>query len=222
MSQNLSSLDNALRRGAFLHVFRSGGGLRVARLTAAARVPGRGDLVGYGEHYNLEEALVYAGEDYDAGQRAYGEVYGEGKLHDHYLTGSCEASSPADAWVLGGHTIDAWYEQAEGVFVVAARGTVETPFPLAEAQPVMDGTLSARLVQNDRDEVFALRPSYFPNGYRGCSMTRIGAPEGTPNDHGFRKVDHRRYGDTFEEALATTFAVGPKVEVTWKVLELDD
>ena len=60
----------------------------------------------YGEHPSVEPALEHAAEDFKAGGRSYGEVYG--KLHPHYWTGSATPSSPLDEWILGGSTFDAW------------------------------------------------------------------------------------------------------------------
>lgn len=93
------TINAALKDGCWLHIFRSGGGLRVVRLS-------RGDaLAGYGEHPQIEEALAHAAEDLMAGHRQYSDVYG--KLHEHFLTGTEEASCPADGVILLGGTIDA-------------------------------------------------------------------------------------------------------------------
>lgn len=93
-------IDQALERGNRLHGFLSGGGLRVIRLELD------GELKGYGEHPNVDEALIHASEDFSAGGRDYYEVYG--KLYPHYLTGSSEITSPLDGWLLRGRTIDAY------------------------------------------------------------------------------------------------------------------
>lgn len=96
-------LEQALRAGNKMHVFRSGGGLRVVRLEDKNQW-----LSGYGEHPSFEEAIKHAEEDYKAGCREYSTVYGV--LYDHYLTGSATPSSLLDEWILKGHTIDAWFE----------------------------------------------------------------------------------------------------------------
>ena len=62
---SLDHLQQALRNGAKLHAFLSGGGLRVVRLEKG------GKLLGYGEHPYIEEALRHADEDTEAGGRPY-------------------------------------------------------------------------------------------------------------------------------------------------------
>lgn len=100
---NLPGLEQALRDGCKVHAFRSGGGLRVIRITTKD-----GQLKGYGEHPQVEDALSHANEDFLAGGRPYQEVYGGSK--PNYLTGSSEPTSPLDDWLLHGHTFDAWYD----------------------------------------------------------------------------------------------------------------
>jgi hypothetical protein len=121
---SLSGIEKALQEGCKLHGFRSGGGLRVIRLEKANK------LRGYGEHPNVEGALNHADEDFLAGGRKYGDVYGKSK--DHYITGSNSASSELDQWILRGHTIDAYLQGKE--IVVELKGTeeVRTPKDLVE------------------------------------------------------------------------------------------
>lgn len=92
------TVDAALRDSLQMHVFLSGGGLRVVRLER--HEPGiEPELLGYGEGPVLEDALLFAAEDYAAGGRA--------KRVSVYLTGQSAPSSEADAWVRRGRAIDA-------------------------------------------------------------------------------------------------------------------
>jgi len=124
--QNLMGIDKALNEKHELHGFRSGGGLRVIRITKA------GKLTGYGENLDIMNALLHAEEDYFAGGRQYPDVYGEDKIHPHYLTGSSTSTDKLDEWILAGHTIDA--KCNNGVIEVILKGTktFQTPDDIIE------------------------------------------------------------------------------------------
>jgi hypothetical protein len=106
----VQQVEAILRREKLLrlHAFLSGGGLRVVRLERVRPGQSRGILDGYGEHPHIEEAMAHAAEDFAAGGRPYGEVYG--KIHDHYLTGSSEPCSQLDARLRSGKDFDAWFD----------------------------------------------------------------------------------------------------------------
>ena len=53
----IASIEKALLSDYVLHTFRSGGGLQVARIEKVKGNERRGDLSGYGEHPNINEAL---------------------------------------------------------------------------------------------------------------------------------------------------------------------
>jgi hypothetical protein len=93
----LPGIKKALDDGNQIHIFRSGGGLRVVRIEKEKY---GGELLGYGEHYDVLVAFQHASDDYLAGQRNYHEVYG--KLYPHYLTGRQEASCELDRAILCG------------------------------------------------------------------------------------------------------------------------
>lgn len=153
----------ALNEGCRLHVFQSGGGLRVARLEKD------GVLKGYGEHPYIETALKHVAEDYLAGQRPYKEVYGG--LYDHYLTGSAEASSDLDRQILRGRTLDAWRES--GFVVCEIRGLAETPTPKKLEKAVMRDGKPRRF--KHRGFEYEVSPFTFPrNGSKGISASVVG------------------------------------------------
>lgn len=103
------NLDRALQDGCVVRAFRSGGGVRVVRVERDE------NLVGYGEHPHIEEALELA-------DRSYLDPKFDG---DYYLTGSPEPSSKLDAHLLRGRKFRAVYQrgdfQGQGPHVVMLR-----------------------------------------------------------------------------------------------------
>jgi hypothetical protein len=108
------ALSALIQAGASLHAFRSGGGLRV--VTICPQFDQKKGLGGYGEHPYIYDALAIAEEDAIAGGREYEEVYGENKLHPHYLTGDSTPAGGLDAWVLCGRSFDIVFENKMFVF----------------------------------------------------------------------------------------------------------
>jgi len=109
-SKAVETAEKALAAGARLRAFCSGGGLRVLRLEKG------GELVGYGEHLNVEGAFELLAEDFEAGHRSYGDVYGV--LHPHHMAGSSDWSSALDAWVQRGSKFHATAEDSGFVLVL--------------------------------------------------------------------------------------------------------
>lgn len=154
----------ALAAGCRLHAFRSGGGLRVLRLELD------GDLKGYGEHPNVEDALTHVSEDYLAGGRPYAAVYG--RTHPHYLTGSSSTSTPLDAWLLKGATFDAWQEGDEIVFKLEGMEENESPEDLN--QRVKDeGSFTWT---SERGVTYEATPFRFANDEIGSSIKVVSNP----------------------------------------------
>jgi len=180
-----------LREGATLHLFRSGGGLRVALLNNGS------DLIGYGEAPNIEEALEYCGEDYEAGGRPYKEVYGP--IHPHYLTGSAEASCNGDRWLLRGTDVDiSWVD-----------GKVQaTITPSVDAGPNWELTKDVvedgipRFYEDDCGYIFRASTSRFPSG-EPCLWTQcVHKPEGAEGiDHLRREMPYSVQGDQICEVI---------------------
>lgn len=170
MGDYLDVIEKALKKGGRLHTFRSGGGLRVVRIER------RGELVAYGEHPNLEDALSHAAEDYLAGGRDYDSVYGGSK--PHYLTGSSTASSSLDRWVLQGNNFDAHWDQS--AFVVELKGYFSTPQP----EGILDAVVAqGELVWGYRGYKYSSTPIRFANGELGYSTRVVEVPSGK-TDHG--------------------------------------
>ena len=78
--QSYPNLEKALRKGANIRVFCSGGRLRVVWLEK------EGKLISYGEHPYFSGALAHAESDFGL---SYEEQYSGGNAkHKHYLTGA--------------------------------------------------------------------------------------------------------------------------------------
>jgi hypothetical protein len=188
----LDGLEQALRDGCRLRAFRSGGGLRVVSLTKA------GKSVGYGEHYDITEALRHADEDFLAGGREYKDVYGAGKLYPHHLTGSSTAASNLDLWVLQGHTIDAWTTRRRKTVVVRLKGYKEFEHPEGLNHRVLAGET---VRWEDRGFTYESTKSQLPNGDDCVSTQVVAVAEGVdPRDDWMYRVEQTGRGTTFWEA----------------------
>lgn len=142
------ALSKALKNGDKLHGFRSGGGLRVVRLTHCEKTGG------YGEHPHVETALKYAEDDLKVGGRKYNDFYG--KTVDHYLTGDSFASSQLDAYLLQGRDFDVYFENDQFIFLGKYYYTVKIP------QEILDKAEKTRINQtwtSDQGIIYEIVPS---------------------------------------------------------------
>ena len=164
---DLTYLETALKKGATLHGFRSGGGLRVFRIDLD------GDNIGYGEHPAALDALAHVNLWLEQDPApTYQEFYG-GKF-PHYLTGSTHSSDDLDAWLKKGSTVDARCEGDK--VVVELHGYVDVSIPDEIQERVHNGE---QLVKwEHRGYRFHITPIKFANGERGCSMETVFVPEG--------------------------------------------
>jgi hypothetical protein len=167
---SLLGLADAICAGARLHAFRSGGGLRVVRIERD------GQLVAYGEHPYLEQALAYAEEDLAAGGCRYQEVYG--KTRPHYLTGSSTPSSSLDRFVCRGPSFDVTCEGGEFVFCAEFSHERRTP------QDVIDRVLNLGIaIVFARDGfVYQAERIRFANEERGVSTRVLVTPKVLPGE----------------------------------------
>jgi len=202
MTDYLETLTKALRQGAKMHAFLSGGGLRVVRLEK------RDKLVGYGEHPSIDDALSHAAEDYLAGGRPYAEVYGG--LYPHYLTGSCETTSALDAWVRRGRTFDA--HAAKDEIVVVLKGMGESRMP-QEAWPEIKAGRSFRW--KERGYTLEARPCRFANGDLGASTVCVELAPGRDKYRSFYDIEQTGRAATLEEAFHAALEA-EAIEVTEK------
>jgi hypothetical protein len=111
----MKHIEEALKKGAKLHIFRSGGGLRVATVTKDHQ------SIGYGESIDVMLALQHIDDELNTGKMlSYEEKYsGKHALYPHYLTGSTGSSCALDRWILKGRGFDA--EFIDGQFQVDLR-----------------------------------------------------------------------------------------------------
>lgn len=103
----MKHIEKALKDGATMTCFRSGGGLRVVCIDKKGK-NGKDKLIAYGEHPHIENALLHAEEDLRDGFLEYKKKY-DGKHHTHYLTGSMSQSSPLDGMILASTTAKITY-----------------------------------------------------------------------------------------------------------------
>jgi hypothetical protein len=192
---NLTGIDQALDQGCRIHGFRSGGSLRVVRIDQG------GELKGYGEHPQVEDALSHANEDFLAGGRPYSEVYGVFK--PHYLTGNSSPTSPLDSWLLQGHTFDAHQNGAGVVFELKGLTQVKIP-----------EELTARVLETGRSETwkhrgytYRITKSHFPNGDPCTSIETIISPAGkkSGSDSWIYYITKTGRGENFSEAMEGAF-----------------
>ncbi len=192
---DLTHLDTALKQGATLHGFRSGGGLRVFRVN-------RDDAnIGYGEHPAALDALAHVNLWLEQEPKpTYEEFYG-GKF-PHYLTGSSNSSDALDAWMTQGQTVDAHQEGAD--VVVALHGYADVTIPEEVKQQIDDGALEVEW--EHRGYRFLITPMRCPNGDRGHRMKTIFVPEGKRVcDATFYKIVKTGTGATFLDAVDAAF-----------------
>lgn len=172
-----AGISYALRDGAHLHGFRSGGGLRVIRLEK----PRHGNLLGYGEHPYIEQAFDYCEEDIQAGTRNYKEVYGV--IHDHFLTGCSTPSSEVDRWMLAGRELDINFNG--DLFTFDGKHSVNS-IPRKVTDRVAQ-TRQAEWFKDHRGFLFEIIPFVFPgNGEHGSSAKTIVTPPGYQEHDAYR------------------------------------
>jgi hypothetical protein len=191
--ENLIKFNKALVEGCRAHGFRSGGGLRVVSLEKD------GKSKGYGEHPNIEEALVHAGEDYVAGGRRYCDVYG--RLHNQYLTGSCDASSDLDAWLLKGHSFDAWREGESIVVQLEGLRRTRTPDNVIDSVKATGEPVRWK----SRGFTYETSQSRLPNGEPSFSSRVVSGITGYNADAWMYPIAKTGHGRDFQEALVSAF-----------------
>lgn len=191
----LTNLHKALRNGAKLHGFRSGGGLRVFRVERS------GGLLGYGEHTHAQSALAHLDLWLEKQPSDYKEFYGD--KFPHYLTGSQETGGCSlDQWLLQGHDVDAHQEGGDVVVELHGWKHANTPQDVLER---LDATGQPQTWEG-RGYRYLTSSSRFPNG-EPCRSTKITfVPDGKPHHRGFDyPVVKAGRGENFWAALDAAF-----------------
>ena len=204
-----AKLTQALKKGAKLHAFLSGGGLRVFRLEDADK-----KLVGYGEHCNALEALALLVEDYAAGGLPYSKVYGtwdgpDGK-YEMYLTGASTPEGEIDAWMLKGYTIDACFE--DGTVKVTKHGYAHSDIPKEiESWTQAHPGVPKEWTQRDFTMETVHLTQMFANGESGWRTQTLKCPPGKPE----HLASHYQYKQT---GMGSTFmSAFINAETAWKI-----
>jgi hypothetical protein len=199
-----AKIEQPLIDGHMIHAFSSGSGLRVIRIET-----NDGELVGYGEAPQVEDAVAHAALDYQLGHEDYSRQYGdEDARYIHYLTGTHELSSPLDAHLRWGYTFDA--KNKDGKVEVTLSGTEHTPDVPEGVHDTVRMT-GKPATWEERGVIYEITlGGRFSNGKPCTSMRPIHTPEGV-NAWMFR---YTRLGiaDTFESAVADAFEA-PQVEI---------
>lgn len=193
--KELLGIKNALKEGCRIHAFRSGGGLRVVRIEKD------GKLLGYGEHPHIEDALLYANEDFLAGGRPYNEVYG--KSQPHFLTGSSSPTSDLDLWILSGGTFDAWQKDTKISFQFEKLCITRIPKEIIE-EVIKTGNSTT---WEHRGFVREITRTTFPNG-AFCAESRVIKNKNTDNlqrQSEFYDIAKTGEGINFFEAMNSAF-----------------
>lgn len=190
----MDAINNALWKGCKFRAFRSGGGLRVVTVE-------RHNIdKGYGEDPNIENALEQAAKSLTK-VKPYECVY---------LTGTTQASSRLDRWVLGGSTFRAYHEGRALCVELHGWGRHELPEGVM-SRVLHDGEVVS--YTSDRGFTYESSRSYFPGNGEACVQTRL-------VDKPSNRLEHRAWlwrmfktgrGDTFLAALENAFNA-PEVE----------
>jgi hypothetical protein len=129
------NLQEALKNGAKLHAFLSGGSLRVVRIEKMNKETGKNELLSYGEHPYFSGALAHADEDFGL---SYDQQYtAKGAKHLHYLTGAYSLPYDVlDAHIKDGRSIDVIYCKRWGQYIC----TTPVPFNLRRNNEILWGS----------------------------------------------------------------------------------
>lgn len=192
-----TGIEKALRDGFRLHAFGSGTGLRVVCLKKGNKE------TGYGEHPNIEPAIKLANEDYLAGGRPYGAVYG-GK-YPHYLTGSTLSTSNLDCWVRNGSTFDAWQDGNEIIFRLRGFQQYDIPKEFLEKARASNDPVTWQ------DRGYTFQTQYEGDNMFSLDVVDFGKhnPKKMYTHYNFTKTGR---GPSFWEAVRAAFAA-PEVEI---------
>lgn len=196
-------IERALIDGHKIHGFSSGGGLRVIRIETE-----EGELVGYGEAPQVEEAIAHASLDYAFGHEPYEQQYsGDNSRHPHYLTGTQEISSPLDGHLRWGSTFDAVW--SDGEVEVSLSGYANCGEVSAEIQEEIIAT-GKEVIFEERGITYKAVRGFFPgNGEANVTTSVVDNPEG--RNAWMCRVVRLGTGLSLQAALAAAFEA-PEIE----------
>lgn len=190
--EGLYAIEDPLRDGNNLRCFRSGFGLRVARIEAP-----EGQLVGYGEAPTIEVALADAAENYHTGESYERQYRSADARYQHKIYGSEKSVSPLDAHLnRGGKLLAHWACNATvaGLYTLESLPSNELMEPLYE-----EGEDSFPVMLTQFGRVFAINRTD-----RGLSAVAM-PMDNTEQSGWFACVVQNGTGDTLREAVEKAF-----------------
>ena len=160
-------------------------------------------LTGYGEHPHVEEAFAYVAEDYTEGCLEYKDVYG--KVREHYLTGSPDASSPLDEWLLRGGGFNTSF--LDDTFVFVLTGYEHTPTPDGYQQRAIDGE---EIVWSSRGYTYKISKNAFADNVPCAYVQVTDGPGGCPgSDPWMYQITKTGRATTLPEAIEQALLAHP-------------
>lgn len=198
----MKNIEAALKKGAKLHAFRSGGGLRVVSIDT---VKG-----GYGEHSHFKTAMKHADRNLFE-QLDYKHQYNsETGKYKQYYTGSAEAEDAIDEWILKGNTIDITFVNDTKCFVVELVGYKHQSVPR---------DIHEEVLQNDIPKVWSDRGFTFMSTKtsgieKGVTTEILEAPTDRKADAWIYKIKKTGIANSLKQAI--------KIALTATEIEIED
>lgn len=197
--------QHMLKNKASMHIFLSGGGLRVVRMEAppymsSSRPRREGKLIGYGEDPTVEDAF----------DRLIENIKNK-KSESDYLTGQSAPSSWLDAWIRKGSGFESWVDGEW--FVVQLKGYADKDEPADLRDRVFKGRETIVWKDEARGYTYRSSPSRFPNGEIGMTTACIEYVPGRPQHRAWSYYTTKTARDrSFMEAINGAFAA-PQFEI---------
>lgn len=181
---NLIETEKALAKGGNVHIFLSGGGLRVVCIEDKNK-----KSIGYGEHFCIEEALRHADEDLTC-YLSYEKKYsGKNAKYTHYYTGSSFASSNLDFYIRKGGTIDFSYNQNSKEFISVIHDYEHVDIPEWVNQKCMANKTAEFPYRDDETGIIYVCKAYqFPNSEWGTTQSVVFCPSVMKGKEYYRRV----------------------------------
>ena len=181
-------INKLLFDGYNLHVFRSGGGLRVAKLIK--NINGVEHYF-YGEGSILSEALRILNDDIKSEGRNYSDVYG--KIETHYYTGSAPIDD-LDEWVYLSRPFDVIYKNNRIEIDLTEYIDIH-----ANTYIIDKVILKKETIYWEVDGINRLFKSYFDQN--SCVTTTIPKRNGIEANNERIKDVRIYYGNSFDDAI---------------------
>lgn len=207
-----NSIEEALKDGYTVHVWRSGAGLRVLNMKkeTLGEKFGLGEAkTFYGEGTTLYNALRILTDDVIAGGRKYNDVYGV--IETHYITGSYpDSKDELDVWLASGRKFDISCIDNEIVINMTEKENIRTPEEIC--QRVYKGERVFWKVKDSTEFFNESYPERLANGTRSCCTGRTPPRNG---NEGMISVSRITKASTLEQALKDAINQTKPHQVEW-------